>query len=257
MTTTYTTSTRRATPDTARDIVRKLDEHGVAIPAEIAAVLAALDVVEGLRPKPPTNLDVVAAFLAGDARTAEDIALKLSLDRRLQDAWTEARIQAGQRLRAAITANGHELAASLARVAAPHIAAVEHAATLDTLDTVALLREGRSADAEAAARYAHEAAALANLYNLRDRVTEGATYGQSHGHDCRTWRDPRIPRTRPQDTPAAAFRQGLQAGGLLWFPTPLEADKRAAEIAGQEEAERHKAEAESSAAVRHAAAIFY
>lgn len=85
------------------------------------------------------------------------------------------------------------------------------------------------------------------LYDLRDKLTRGAEYGQGLGADCRRFKNPRAVATAnnlhaPPTTPADAIMRGVRAGGELWFPLPAEAEAVArpigAEVRAEEEAER-------------------
>lgn len=240
--------TRQTAPDRARKLVEDLAAVGVAIPDEITAALAHLQAVDDLRPPFVDLVGVTDAYLSADRKR-----IAAALDEHVKstaagNAWREARIKAAQTALAAITSNGDTITRALAELAAPLIRTVTDTAQIDTHDTGALIRAGRTDEAHAAARYDIDAGELSALYALRGKVTRGAEYGRD-GVVCATWRDPRpvdeANRGKvPPKTPAETFRRGVLAGGVLWFPTPGEAEDAAAAIAAKVRAETEREAAE-------------
>lgn len=239
---------RAAQPDNARKLAADLERVGVKLPTEVTKSLAALDTVEGMRPEPVTREDITAAYLAADAAEADRLALLIGGHDLVRSAWDEARIKAGGRVLATFTANGDNLTRALARKAGPLIDEVVKAAALDTRDLSALIRDGRTKDAEVAARLDVTAADLAGLYALRSKVTKGAEYGAG-GYDCSMWRDPRPvlmanAGAAAATTAAAAYLRGLRAGGQLWFPTPGESASAASALSSREKSKAAEQAAE-------------
>lgn len=235
--------TRQIAPENARKTADQLRALGITIPKDVRTLLDRLDQLDADRPPVLTQTDLEQAYITG-ASPAEvaRIAADLTTHSARSNAWTEARIKVGQQALAAFTANGDDLTKALAKLAAPLIERMVDAAALDTLDTTALIRAGRSAEAEVAARVDIVAGDLEHLYRLRDRITKGAEYGAS-GIDCRRWMDPRKARTAdalrtPPATATDAFLRGIRADAGLWFPTPGEAQAQAAPLAAEERAER-------------------
>ena len=132
------------------------------------------------------------------------------------------------------------MTAALAKLAGPLIEKLVDAAGLDTLNTTALIRAGRTADAEAAARVEIVAGDLDKLYRLRDRITKGAVYG-ADGIDCRRWQNPRKVAGKPVNGALDGFLAGIKADAGLWFPLPAQAQQQAAPLA-QEAAAAARAE---------------
>lgn len=237
--------TRQIAPDTARKTANELRALGVVIPKEVRDTLDQLDRIDALRPPVPEQGDLEAAYMeCADAETITAVAVDLATHAARLNAWTEARIKTGQRALAALTGNGDTITAALAKLAAPLIEKLNDAASLDTLDTTALIRAGRTADAEAAARVDIVAGDLEHLYRLRDKITRGAEYGVDR-IDCRRWKDPRpvadaLSGRARTAVAAEAFLAGIKAGGELWFPLPAEAQAAAQPIAKEAEREAER-----------------
>lgn len=239
--------TREIAAQGARRLVADLEAHGIQAPADVHDALAHLDTVEALRPPFVDLAELTDAYLSADPE-AVATATRAHVDyNAAHTAWKEATIKAGQRVQAAVTANGDDLTRALAKVAAPLIRQLEKAAQIDTHDTTALIRAGRSKDAELAARVELIGSDLAALYALRARITKGAGYGRG-GIDCGMWQDPRKAREAgnltADRTAAQAYLRGIRNGAGLWFPTPGEAESKAAAIVAAERSARAEQEAE-------------
>ncbi len=240
------TITRQIAPDQARKTADNLRELGITVPADVRAHLDRLDALEADKPTHPDTADLIAAYRDGasDDEVHEMTMRLLTADHR-RNAWNEARIKEGQAAAAAFTGNGDDLTRQLAKQAAPLIEKLENVAQIDTLDTTVLIRAGRTAEAEEAARAEIVAGDLSALYALRDRITQGASYGVGPVN-CGRWRDPRaltaaLNQRRRQPSTLDGFLIGIRAEAGLWFPTPGEAEAQAKPAAKEEE---HKAQVE-------------
>lgn len=238
---------RSAAADNTRKLIAGLTDVGIDLPEEVTAALARLDRVEARKPAHVDLGAVTEAYLDEvDDETLRERVVDHTTSQALLNAWSEAKIKAGQALRFAVTSNGDTLARQLQTLAAKPIAALEAAAELDTLDTAVLVRNRRTADAQLAANVELHAAELSTLYGLRHRVTQGASYGDiSWGADCSRWRQPRkVDATIALTGDGPSYLRGIKAGAGLWFPLPAEAEALALpmirEAQEQAKAERNK-----------------
>lgn len=226
---------KRIAADTARRIRDRFAAHGIRPPAEVQAALDRLDTHDANRPPYPTVQDRLQANLDGDYQRAADLAVQSAAADLAREAWAEARAQLGLQAMAAWTGCGNQLTKRLQKIAGPLIEQLEQAAGLDDVtDLAALIRAGRDADYQLAARLDLIAADLAALFQLRRDVTTDADYGQeSHGVHCGVWQDPRLVPALPQrdqGSSRAYYLAGIRGGAGLWFPLPAEAEQQAAKI---------------------------
>lgn len=234
-------NTRQITHTRARALCADLTAVGVTLPTAVTEALAALDAVDTLQPATIDPAAVAAVYATGDKKKAEAAALDLTTHPARRAAWEEGRILAGIAVLHTVQSHGDHIVTALAEQAAPLIDTVTAAASIETHDLSSLIREGRTADAELAARHELNAADLAHLYALRAKVTKGAEY-DVNGWDCGVWRDPRpvrdalAGRSTAITGPAELYTRGVRAGGQLWFPTPGEAVHAAGVIARAESA---------------------
>lgn len=233
---------RQTAPDRLRKLAADLSAVGVSVPDDVAAQVALLDRLDATPPPTADTAALVAAYLAEKpAKELERLALINATAALRTEAWREARISAAQTGLRLIPTHGDDLARELAALAAPLIEKVTRAALIDTHDLTALLRHGREDDANVVASYALIVGELANLYDLRKRVTVGADYGQTPelaravgvtGASCALWRDPRK-ALRHLGSGTDGWRDAIREGAELWFPLPAEASAQAATISAE------------------------
>lgn len=219
---------------TALDLLAELVQEGIEIPPEVQGAEKTLRTVIARRPSTIEQADLVAAYQTGATEAAIDkIAGQILTFPARNSAWLAAQARHGMAVLSTIAANGDDLTRQLAQLALPLIKELEAVAALPTTDVASLMRDQRTEDAARAARVDHTAGRLAQLYNLRRRVTKGAEYGIG-GWDCSTWRRPDIIRAataqsvmRPNQDAAERFLVGIRQGAGLWFPLPAEAEAAA------------------------------
>lgn len=217
---------RETSPDRARKLASDLTALDIEIPADVADTLASLDALEARKPQPTTPDDLAKAYVDGSSDKAVDTLLAWHLaDNARANAWREARVRIAGRALSQLAFHHADLIDRLAEKAAPLIANLERAAEIGSVDVAALIRAGRTEDADVIAHLELTAGDLANLYNIRTRITVGAEYG-----GCGVWRDPRHVKVIPNGTQSDYYLAGIKAGAELWFPQPHEAEAQGRKV---------------------------
>lgn len=218
-----------------KQLANDLTRVKVNLPKPFQVALDKLARIEAARPVAPTPAEISDAILAEDFDLARQLATYDADAPTLRNTWDDAVARAAKSARRALTGHGDQITTALAKLAVPHMESLTAAAAVGGSDIAALLRDGRTKDAEVVARLEHSAGELAALYGLRDRVCEGADFGQEYGQDCRYWQDPRqvvLARAQSSREPSRGglYVLGIRAEAGLWFPTPGEANAQGAKI---------------------------
>jgi hypothetical protein len=207
----------------------------IALPKAVTDAIAVMRHVGAAQPDKPAHTAIRQAIIAGADQTELDRLLLADLTHaRLASEWTQAHTDTAGAVLAAIRAAEPQLMPALRKQADEHIAALAQIAALDDNRLDALVRAGRQADAALLAAADTTAAALTNLYALRDNYLTpgGPTALTVNGVNAAVWRDPDAAAAHARGkTPADRYIAGLAAGCQLWMPTPAEAIAAATDIA--------------------------
>jgi len=224
---------REGAPSHVRSIAADFTNRGIALPTEITEALTHLDTIEAARPEQAGPIDLTNAYLDGATpKQIDTLAVAAATSTIRATAWREARIKQALRTLRLFPAYGDELTHALAELAAPLIANLEHAATIDA-ELGALVRAGRHDDAAIIGRIDIDAEELQCLYSIRGTVTTGAVW-MVDWTDCSQWKDPhKLDTVEYHGTATDRYRAGIRAGAGLWFPTPDEAVAQAEPIAAE------------------------
>lgn len=225
----------------SRTAVRELNGAGVKLPGAVVDAVALLDRVSQFEPPPAP--DVSDLILAGAKQSEISAAVVQHLGAgHVQQAHSQAVQVAGERVIGAILDNRSEIHAQLRERADQLITAITAAAKI-TEPLAALVRAGRTTDAELIAQKDVHCEQLDRLYQLRDQYLTPRRTAYGIGHfDCGRWKDPNVVahHARPSGTLFESWAAGINAGGVLWYPDADEAQKSAQPLYDQWEAEARR-----------------
>ena len=203
----------------AHEAITDLTTLGVTIPGPATTAHAALTAHEAREPQPTTSVRDLYRDHATDKTIDAALAYNTTYtDRR--NAWTQARADLGIATIRALIDNADELHPQLAALAEPIIENITAAAKLND-GLTALVRDGRTKDAELLASADHHTTQLEHLYILyADYCTPPDIETEIGGYTATRWNNPRTVHGHTKGTTQwEAFRAGIRAGGQLWYPT--------------------------------------
>lgn len=242
------------TPDV---LVARLAEHGYAAPAPLTD---ALDRYARLRADAPpiVNADAVtAAWLSGGSVAAREAAIAVAVGSELRRTHGAAVATVEADARRALLADAEAVCRCLTESAAPYVERMTRAVKLGS-DPAVLLREGRTADAEAVARADTDALAYLEIRSLWREVVPREIRESvfSFSPDAEASRD--VPAGGP-----ALVLGVLRNGGRLHMPTPAEVVELEDEAAARAKADAderrqaaERAQREANDEAREKAAMF-
>lgn len=192
---------------------------GITLPRQATTAHAALTAHETRAPQPTISVRDLYVNNATDKSINEALAYNATHNDR-RNAWTQARADLGIATIRALINNADELHPQLASLAKPIIENITAAAQLND-GLTALVRDGRTKDAELLAHAEHHTTQLEHLYALyADYCTPPDIETEFGGYTATHWSNPRTVHGHDKgDTQWEAWRAGIRAGGQLWYPT--------------------------------------
>ena len=217
---------------------RDFDALGVKLPKPVTTAIQAVDTIEARRPVEVANDAVAQAYLAGasDAEIAAVVAREANWQRQTSGHRQAVQIAAGTAL-AALRDHAGPIVEAMRPAVEKVIGEIHAACRADSLDPGQLLRAGKTAEAELAARLRINVDRLRAFRAARDNyLWPSSVLVAAHGYD--KYRTPRradaAASVPTPDMPLEATT--VRAGADLWWPTLDEVTELSGQAAAAEAA---------------------